>query len=142
MRILVALDGSSRAPAVLAAAHYLATRLEGTLVPLRAIVVPVDFSPAGVVEVGDPLAERMTAIAHGELASLLRAIPELETDAPVVRVGQPWHVILEVAEELDVDLIVLGSHGYRGWDRVLGTTAGKVVNLAQRNVLVVHERAK
>jgi nucleotide-binding universal stress UspA family protein len=37
-----------------------------------------------------------------------------------------------------VDLIVIGSHGYHGLDRVLGTTAARVSNLARRNVLVVH----
>ncbi|HEY3667075.1 MAG TPA: universal stress protein, partial [Polyangiaceae bacterium] len=53
---------------------------------------------------------------------------------------QPWKMILEVAQDFEVDLIVIGSHGYKGWDHVLGTTAGKVVNHADRNVFVVHER--
>ena len=61
--------------------------------------------------------------------------------ASLVRVGQSWRTILEVADEVDADLIVIGSHGYYGIDRVLGTTAGKVANLARRNVLVVHEQA-
>ncbi len=39
-----------------------------------------------------------------------------------------------------MDLIVLGSHGYGGIDRLLGTTAAHVANRAERNVLVVHER--
>jgi nucleotide-binding universal stress UspA family protein len=46
-----------------------------------------------------------------------------------------------VSDELDVDLIVLGSHGYYGMDRILGTTAANVANLAHRGVLVVRERA-
>ena len=37
----------------------------------------------------------------------------------------------------NVDLIVIGSHGYGGIDRVIGTTAAKVVNHADRSVLVV-----
>jgi nucleotide-binding universal stress UspA family protein len=36
-----------------------------------------------------------------------------------------------------VDLIVIGSHGYDALDRLLGTTAAKVVNHADRSVLVV-----
>ena len=40
-----------------------------------------------------------------------------------------------------MDLIVLGSHGYGTLDMLLGTTAGRVANIATRNVLVVHERA-
>jgi nucleotide-binding universal stress UspA family protein len=49
----------------------------------------------------------------------------------------PRDDICRTARELDVDLIVIGPHGYRGLDRVLGTTAAKVVNHAARNVLVV-----
>ena len=35
------------------------------------------------------------------------------------------------------DLIVIGSHGYSGIDRLIGTTAAKVVNHAKQSVLVV-----
>jgi nucleotide-binding universal stress UspA family protein len=34
-------------------------------------------------------------------------------------------------------LIVIGAHGYGIVDRILGTTAGRVVNHADRSVLVV-----
>jgi nucleotide-binding universal stress UspA family protein len=56
----------------------------------------------------------------------------------VIRFGVPWRKILDAADELDVDLIVMGSHGYGGFDRLLGTTAAQVANRARRNVLVVH----
>ena len=45
-------------------------------------------------------------------------------------------------EQLDVDLIVMGSHRYHGVERVLGTVASRIVNHADRNVLVVHERGE
>ena len=45
-----------------------------------------------------------------------------------------------MATDLDVDLIVVGSHRYHGLDRVLGTVATKVVNHADRSVFVVHRR--
>ena len=35
------------------------------------------------------------------------------------------------------DLVVIGSHGYGGLDRLLGTTAAKVANRAPCSVLVV-----
>jgi universal stress protein F len=35
--------------------------------------------------------------------------------------------------------VVIGSHGYGGLDRVLGTTAAKIVNHASCSVLVVRE---
>jgi nucleotide-binding universal stress UspA family protein len=52
----------------------------------------------------------------------------------------PWDGICRAAIELDADLIVLGSHGYGALDRVLGTTAAKVVNHADRSVLVVRSK--
>ncbi len=49
----------------------------------------------------------------------------------------PWDGICRAAREHDADMIVIGSHGYGALDRLLGTTAAKVVNHADRNVLVV-----
>jgi nucleotide-binding universal stress UspA family protein len=44
-----------------------------------------------------------------------------------------------MARSVEADLIVIGSHGYAGFDRLLGTTAAKVVNHAHCSVLVVRE---
>ena len=57
----------------------------------------------------------------------------------VIREGSPARVILEVAEDEDVDLIVMGSSGKSGFDRfIMGSVADKVVNSAKCAVLVVH----
>jgi len=56
-----------------------------------------------------------------------------------VKIGVPWETICEAAREKQADLVVIGSHGYRGLDRLLGTTAAKVVNHAHCSVLVVRE---
>ena len=57
----------------------------------------------------------------------------------IVREGSPARVILEVAQEEDVDLIVMGSSGKSGFDRfIMGSVADKVVNSAKCAVLVVH----
>jgi nucleotide-binding universal stress UspA family protein len=80
----------------------------------------------------------LTKAAHEELMSFARERPEV-TSRVVVRLDfSAYRAILRAAEENAVDLIVIGSHGYRGLDRVLGTTAGRVANLAQHNVFVVH----
>ena len=53
--------------------------------------------------------------------------------------GSPARTILEVAEEEDVDLIVIGSSGKSGIDILLmGSVADKVVRSAKCNVLVIH----
>jgi nucleotide-binding universal stress UspA family protein len=38
---------------------------------------------------------------------------------------------------VEAALILIGSHGYSGLDHLLGTTAARVVNHADRSVLVV-----
>jgi nucleotide-binding universal stress UspA family protein len=61
--------------------------------------------------------------------------------ASVVRTGLPAHEIVEAARELDVDLIVIATHGYTGWKHfVIGSTAERVVRAAPCPVLVVREK--
>ena len=64
------------------------------------------------------------------------------TDAGfTVRVGIPSHEIVEAAKELDVDLIVIGTHGYTGWKHFcIGSTAERVVRAAPCPVFVVREK--
>ena len=57
----------------------------------------------------------------------------------VIKEGSPAKCILEVAQEENVDLIVMGSSGKSGFDRfIMGSVADKVVNSAKCAVLVVH----
>jgi nucleotide-binding universal stress UspA family protein len=140
--ILAALDGSARAPGVLRAAAEIARHFDAQIVPLRVIFIPAEFPPAAHVSGTDPLPAHMRDEAEREVRALLAKEPGVRFASPLVHHGaQPWRTILRLTEALDVDLLVIGSHGYHGIDRVLGTTAGKVANLARRNVLVVHERA-
>ena len=73
----------------------------------------------------------------------LKEFDELNEDdlkiTHIIREGSPARVILEVAQEEDVDLIVMGSSGKSGFDRfIMGSVADKVVNSAKCAVLVVH----
>ena len=55
-----------------------------------------------------------------------------------VRLGDPGQVSCERAEELEAELIVVGSHGRTGLTRMLlGSVAERVVRLAHCPVLVV-----
>jgi nucleotide-binding universal stress UspA family protein len=139
-RVLVALDASPRAPRVLEAAVEIASRFGAEVVPFRAFTIPAVFPPAAPASAADPLPAYLHAAAVAELDELVRNTKDVTLREPVVRSGEAWSEILCAADELDVDLIVMGSHGYRGWDRVLGTNAAKVANHSRRNVLIVHER--
>lgn len=139
-RILVALDGSARAPVVYAAAVEMASRFRAALRPFRAVMVPPEFPAAAAGSRPDPLASHLLEAAEEELAELIPdAPPGLLVEPSIVRIGQPWRLILAVADEIDADLVVIGSHGYHGLDRILGTTAARVANVSTRNVLVVHD---
>lgn len=56
--------------------------------------------------------------------------------------GSPKIMILEIAEQIGADLIVLGSHGRHGLSRLLGSTASAVLHGDHCDVLVVHHREK
>jgi nucleotide-binding universal stress UspA family protein len=136
--VLAAVDGSPRAPGVLARARDLAARYQTDIYLLRVIDVPPEFPAAAAGSQADTLGPHLAAIAEKELAALAKET--FATPAKViVRAGQPWRVILEVAEELAVGVIVIGSHGYYGLDHLIGTTAGKVANVSPRDVYIVHD---
>ena len=136
-RILVALDASPRAPIVLAAAVRLAELSDAKLVVFRAIGVPPDM-PREVLNLSDVrLEDVLMHNAHADLERLTSTLPRAMIEKITTAFATPWDGICTAAREQDADLIVLGSHGYGGLDRILGTNAGKVVNHADRNVLVV-----
>ena len=138
-KILAALDESPRAPLVFETATSLARQLNAEVILLRVVSVPPDLPPAAHTH-PDHLEETLELRAVDELQRLAAAAPGVQFSTPVAVEGDPWRQILAVATAQDVDLIVLGSHGYHGLDRVLGTVAAKVVNHADRDVLVVHAR--
>ena len=77
--------------------------------------------------------EQLSLITQQMIAKGLKA-------QPVLRVGNPDEEIVRVAKELEADLIVIGSHGYRGIGRLLlGSTAERVVQYASCAVLVVKD---
>lgn len=135
-KILVALDGSLRAPHVLAYAVNLASAMGGSLLLFRSYTVPPDLRlawplPDEALELG--LRER----AQAELDELGKAVPKELLGGVRVSAGDAWQAICSVAREEGAELIVLGSHGYGGIDLLIGTTAARVVNHADRPVLVV-----
>jgi nucleotide-binding universal stress UspA family protein len=74
--------------------------------------------------------EKLTAIAEQHLADVKWKILD--------RLGEPAHVIDEVAKKLPADLIVMVTHGRRGLARLIeGSIAEKVLRNAPCPVLAV-----
>jgi nucleotide-binding universal stress UspA family protein len=74
-------------------------------------------------------------------ASVVKAIADEFGDVdtvPSTIVGKPHRVILEYADEHDIDLIVMGTHGRSGLDRyLLGSVAEKVVRMSDVPVVTI-----
>jgi nucleotide-binding universal stress UspA family protein len=136
-KILVGLDGSPRQGAVLAAASDLARRTQAKLVLFRAVSIPTELPPEAYLMPPDEVTRVLERRARVDVDEAAKTLPSELIESSVVAVGTPWQSICNTAKEIDVDLIVIGSHGYDVLDRVLGTTAAKVVNHADRSVMVV-----
>ena len=136
-RILVALDGSPRAQVVLDAAARLANLTDAKLVLFRALGMPPELPPDLISLPPIRIEETLRSSALAALDRVASTVSRALIESITTGVGTAWDAIVREAKDVDADLIVIGSHGYGGLDRLIGTTAAKVVNHADRNVLVV-----
>ncbi len=133
-KLLAATDLSSRSDRALRRAALLARQLGAELVLLHAVD---DDQPASLVE-----AERREAWAL--LRAQAASVPELQAAHPVARVepGDPFEVVLNVAEAEAAALIVLGEHRRKPLrDIFAGTTVERVMRHGRRPVLMVNQPA-
>jgi nucleotide-binding universal stress UspA family protein len=136
-RILVCLDTSPRATNVLARAIELAKLTGAKLTLFRSVGLPPDLPHDVIGTSPNELAQRLLADARRDIERIANEVPVDHRGGAYVHVGVAWDAICNAARELDCDLVVIGSHGYGGFDRLLGTTAARVVNHADRSVLVI-----
>lgn len=81
-----------------------------------------------------------TMISEAEKAMAVR-IAGIAGAKSHVRLGQPADVICDIAKEIGADMVVIGAHGYGLVERLLGTTASKIVHRAPCSVLVVRSKS-
>jgi nucleotide-binding universal stress UspA family protein len=136
-RIVVGLDASPRAREVLDTAAGLAQAYGAKLLLVRAVALPTELPPQALSMTPDDLATLLVDDARHELERLAATLPEAIRGGVRAQIGAPWQIVCEAGKAENADLIVIGSHGYGTLDRLLGTTAAKVVNHADRSVLVV-----
>ena len=141
--ILVPVDFS---PSARKALHYAVSFAEqfGATIPVLNVVEPAVYpTELGYIPVEiDTLHKTMNTSAREKLAQVAKEqIPPRYRANALVRVGRPYHEITVAAKELNVDLIVIATHGYTGLKHVvLGSTAERVVRHAPCPVLTVRER--
>ena len=90
-----------------------------------------------------PAAEIESSEAAKSLKALVASARarEIAGVRAIFRRGFTSHEIVEAAKDLDVDLILIATHGYTGWKHfAIGSTAERVVRAAPCPVLVVREK--
>jgi universal stress protein F len=136
-KILVGVDGSPREQEVLGAAVALARRTGARVLLFRSLGVPSMMPLEALALAPQELGAVLERKAMLDLEHLMAKVPAMLRAGARVATGTAWDAICRAARDEDADLIVIGSHGYGALDRVLGTTAAKIVNHADRSVLVV-----
>ena len=144
--ILVASDLSERARKAMARAYSM-LRHAGGRVELLHVHAP--WSSAGALSsspVGDPLPEGRRQDLERHLRASIPPDAEVRgifTRLHVVDGDQPAEAILQAAERLAVDVVVLASHGRSGLGRAMhGSVAEQVARRSPRPVLTIHQPAE
>ena len=99
----------------------------------------VEYMAVGVDEILDQQMDRATERLGQAVAELAGDVERVE---PLVAMGTPHVEIVRLAEEHEVDLIVIATHG-RGFisHAILGSTAERVLRRAPCPVLIVRAPA-
>src|SRR5215467_8827771 len=134
-RILVALDHSAMSDHVLAAAKELASMSKAKVWVLHLREREV------IAQMGDVPSEtedEATQAVNGAVKELTGLGVEAHGEVRDTTFGHAAREIMADAKEHDVNVIVMGSRGRGDWTgAILGSTAHKVIHLADRPVLVV-----
>lgn len=145
MKILIADDGSPYSDAALDEVAQRAWPKGTEIRVIHAYEMPLAPTPEVWVLPPDYYDKLDHAVRAQSDAIINAAVEKLKTrlrglckvEGKIIS-GSPKAVILEEAERWDADLIVLGSHGYPTWERLLlGSVSQAVVSHAKCSVEVV-----
>lgn len=135
-RVVTAIDLSEESAAVVNRANEIATRNSADLHLVHVIEplslayggdIPMDFSG-----VQDQLQEQ----AEKQLKQFGQR-HQIPPERLHLLIGRPESQIHQLAEDINADLIVVGSHGRQGLALILGSTANGVLHGAHCDVLAV-----
>jgi nucleotide-binding universal stress UspA family protein len=141
--IIVPLDGSKRAEAVLAHAIALAKKLSLEIVLIRAYQIPVYAYPSGDVIYVPNIDVLMTQLKEETDAYLEAKVNEvrghgIEKVSSIPLVGSGADEIIDLGRQTPDNLIAMCTHGRSGVDRLLlGSVTEKVVRHSGDPVLIV-----
>jgi nucleotide-binding universal stress UspA family protein len=141
--ILVPVDGSTTSEVAVGKATELAKAF-GSTVTVIYVIDPYPFTGVGT-DFAYGQAEYLSA-ANAEANAAVRAAKEsfanagVTVDTSVIESHTAWRGIVEAGAALKIDLIVMGSHGRSGLEKlVLGSVAQAVLSHTKLPVLVVRD---
>ena len=138
-RILVPVDFSEHADAVVEWGAYLAEQHGSAIVVLHAYHLPVEFQQLEGAYLPPDFWAKVKEEAEQSLSRYVELLSArgFEVEARV-REGYPATVIVEEAKSVPADLVVIGTHGLSGLKHLLlGSIAERVVQKSPCPVLTV-----
>lgn len=144
MKILIAVDGSPYSDAALDEVAQRPWPKGSEILIVTAYEFPVAATPEVWALPPDYYDQLERAVrAHADsiidvaVVKLTKALPDVTVKAKAIA-GSPKRVIADEAENWKADLIVVGSHGYPAWERLLlGSVSQAVVSHARCSVEVI-----
>jgi universal stress protein A len=138
--ILLAVDLSAASKQVAIKAQQLAQMNQAklTIVHVAELMPMVDFNYDAMQNLDYDIEINQVLFANAE-KNLAAFISEsnLNPQQKFLEQGDPRDEIIRIAEENQVDLIVVGSHGRHGFALLLGSTANSILHHAKCDVLAV-----
>ena len=138
--ILVATDFGEPAEHALEYALLLAANLDAGVTVMHAYDFPVVGIPDASLVANAAVERRIVSNAQTALDETIARTKSAPVDlTSMLEASDPRSAILSAAERAHADLIVIGTHGRRGFSRaLLGSVAEHVVRNSERPVLTVH----
>lgn len=136
--ILIAADFSNHTDRVIQRAKALA-ETNNTRLSLCHIVEDfplTDFAYEPMISVDIDMREALLAAGQKQLTALGEKFG-IDSDSQWIEFGNPSRDVVRIAEEQQVDLIIVGSHGRKGIKILLGSTANAILHHARCDVLAV-----
>ncbi len=138
-KMLVAIDLTEEAPQVLNKAQEI-SKAHGAELLLVHVVEPVGYAYGGDIPMDlTELQDQLDKAAKEQLAAYGNQYGVTSSNQ-VITVGRPESEIHRLAKEQEVDLIIVGSHGRKGFQLLLGSTANGVLHGTECDVLAVRIR--
>ncbi len=135
-KILVAIDLTEEAPQVLNKAVEISKALGAELMLVH-VVEPVGYAYGGDIPMDlTELQDQLDKAAKDQLAKYGEQYG-VSKENQVVTVGRPESEIHRLSKEQNTDLVIVGSHGRKGFQLLLGSTANGVLHGTLCDVLAV-----